>query len=57
MENFKKKFLEEAYEHIDDLEQALLALDQDTENKELIECVFRAMHSLKGNRSHVWVSI
>lgn len=49
MENFRKKFIEEATEHIQDLEQALLELEQTPNNKPLIERVFRAMHSLKGS--------
>jgi two-component system chemotaxis sensor kinase CheA len=49
MENFRKKFVEEATEHIQDLEQALLELEQTPTNKPLIERVFRAMHSLKGS--------
>jgi len=48
MEDFKKKFLAEAIEHINDLESALLALETNTDDKELVERVFRAMHSLKG---------
>ena len=51
MDNFRKKFLEEASEHIADLEKALLELEVDPENKEIIEKVFRAMHSLKGGGS------
>lgn len=49
MDNFRKKFIEEASEHIQDLEQALLELEHDPGNKPLIERVFRAMHSLKGS--------
>jgi two-component system, chemotaxis family, sensor kinase CheA len=48
MDNFRKKFIEEATEHINELEKALLQLEHDPENKELVEKVFRAMHSLKG---------
>jgi two-component system, chemotaxis family, sensor kinase CheA len=48
MDNFRKKFLEEASEHIHELEKSLLELEVDPENKEIIEKVFRAMHSLKG---------
>jgi len=48
MENFKAKFLEEAQEHINAIEQALLTLEDNPEDKKLIENVFRAMHSLKG---------
>ena len=48
MDVFKKKFIEEATDHIQDLEEALLQLDKGRDDKELIERVFRAMHSLKG---------
>ena len=48
MDNFRKKFIEEATEHINELEKALLELERDPENKELVEKVFRIMHSLKG---------
>jgi two-component system chemotaxis sensor kinase CheA len=48
MDNFRKKFIEEAIEHINDLESALLQLETEPENHELIERVFRSMHSLKG---------
>jgi len=48
MDNFRKKFLEEASEHIHELEKSLLELEVDPENREIIEKVFRAMHSLKG---------
>ena len=49
IDNFKKKFIEEATEHIQDIEQALLELEQNPTDKPLIERVFRAMHSLKGS--------
>ncbi len=48
MDVFKKKFIEEATDHIQDLEEALLQLDNDRSDKGIIERVFRAMHSLKG---------
>lgn len=48
MEEFKKKFIEEAFENIEILEDTLLELEKDSNNKELIEKVFRAMHTLKG---------
>ncbi|MCE7973691.1 MAG: chemotaxis protein CheA [Leptolyngbya sp. PLA1] len=41
-------FLCEAKEHLTNSEEALLALDQDRENKELINTVFRAFHTIKG---------
>lgn len=49
MDNFRKKFIEEASEHIQDLEQALLELELNPTDRPLIERVFRAMHSLKGS--------
>lgn len=45
---FKLRFIEEATDHINDLERALLELERDPANGELVELVFRAMHSLKG---------
>ncbi len=48
MENFQGGFIEEATDNINDLESALLLLEEDPANSELIERVFRAMHSLKG---------
>ncbi len=48
MDKFRNKFIEEATDNINDLEDALLVIEKDTENKELVERIFRAMHSLKG---------
>jgi two-component system, chemotaxis family, sensor kinase CheA len=48
MEQFKKKFIEEALDLIQDLEKSALEISSDPENKEHIEVIFRAMHSLKG---------
>ncbi|MGE0088216.1 MAG: chemotaxis protein CheA [Bacteroidales bacterium] len=48
IDKFKEKFIEEASDNIHDLENALLELEENTTNKDLIERVFRAMHSLKG---------
>ena len=48
MENFQSKFIEEAADNINDLENALLLLEDNPEDAEIIERVFRAMHSLKG---------
>ncbi len=48
LEKFRIKFLEEATEKINELEEALLLLENDSGNKEIIERVFRSMHSLKG---------
>ncbi len=51
MEQFKKKFLEEAVDLIGSLEKALLALEENMGDKEMNEEVFRIMHSLKGGSS------
>ena len=48
MDKFKNKFIEEATDNINDLEDALLLIENNPEDKELIERIFRAMHSLKG---------
>lgn len=48
MEQFKRKFLEEALELVHSLEDTLLRLEQDMDDKKTIEEVFRVMHSLKG---------
>lgn len=48
MDNFQRKYKEEASDLINRLEQSLLNLEQDTDNPELIDSVFRIMHSLKG---------
>jgi two-component system chemotaxis sensor kinase CheA len=48
MDNFQKKFVEEATDLINNLEEAVLALEKDISNNELVGEVFRIMHSLKG---------
>lgn len=48
MDNFQKKFIEEATDLINNLEEALLSLERNKADKELIAAVFRIMHSLKG---------
>ena len=48
MDKLKAKFIEEAQEHIEDIEQSLLKLESEPDNTELIERIFRAMHTLKG---------
>lgn len=48
MEAFREKFREEANELIADLEQLALRLEGNKSDPEIIEQVFRVMHSLKG---------
>ncbi|HOP04203.1 MAG TPA: chemotaxis protein CheA [Tenuifilaceae bacterium] len=49
MDNFKKKFVEEAVDLIDGLEKSLLALEESPDDMTLVQQVFRVMHTLKGN--------
>jgi two-component system chemotaxis sensor kinase CheA len=51
MDRFQTIFIEEAKDLIVDLEKALLELSHTPEEKGLVERVFRAMHTLKGNSS------
>lgn len=51
MDNFKKKFVEEAFDLIDGLEKSLLLLEENPEDSSIIQKVFRIMHTLKGNSS------
>lgn len=48
IDKFKAKFVEESNDNVHDLEEALLLLEKDTDNKEIVERIFRAMHTLKG---------
>ncbi len=48
-EEFKQKFREEAAEFIAQLEELLLRLDQNPEDKACVNEIFRLMHSLKGS--------
>lgn len=47
-DKFRNKFLEEANEHIQNIESDLLKLEQTPHDPALIERTFRAMHTLKG---------
>ena len=49
MDNFKKKFVEEAVDLIDGLEKSLLELEENPEDQTIVQKVFRVMHTLKGN--------
>ena len=49
IEKFQQRFVEEAGEYCDRLEQYLLELEQDMNNQTGIDEVFRIMHSLKGS--------
>ncbi len=49
MDQFKKKFVEEATDLIHELEYSLLKLEDDPFDTLMVEQVFRAMHTIKGN--------
>ena len=48
MKGLEALFLEEAHELFQDLEAALLALEKTPEDRELINRIFRALHTIKG---------
>jgi two-component system chemotaxis sensor kinase CheA len=43
-----KDFLEEAREHLASIELNIISLEEDPENKEVINAIFRPFHSIKG---------
>ena len=51
MEKFRDKFVEEANDLINELEKVLLDLESQPKNPDLIQQIFRVMHSLKGGSS------
>jgi two-component system chemotaxis sensor kinase CheA len=51
MEEFREKFLEEAAELFETLENALLDLENDIDYDENVNAVFRVVHTLKGTGS------
>lgn len=51
LDNFKKKFIEEAVDLVEDLEKAVLELEENTKDADIVQRIFRIMHTLKGNSS------
>lgn len=49
IDKYKQTFLEEAREVLVELESALLALNENREDKELVGRAFRALHTIKGS--------
>lgn len=49
MDNLQEIFKAEANDLIEDLEKSLFSLEQNPEDKSLVERVFRVMHTFKGN--------
>lgn len=48
-EAIERMFLVEAVEHLDAMEEALVALETRPDDRELLETIFRAAHTIKGN--------
>ena len=44
-------YIEEAYEILQNMEQLLLTLERDTANHEIIDSIFRCLHTIKGSGS------
>ncbi len=49
MNQHQRTFLEEAAELLDELQEALLELEADPDSRELVDRVFRALHTIKGS--------
>ncbi|MCX7965640.1 MAG: Hpt domain-containing protein, partial [Syntrophorhabdaceae bacterium] len=49
IDTYKETYLEEANEHLSELEESLLELDETPDDKELIGKVFRSLHTIKGS--------
>lgn len=49
LDGFQDSFREEAYELLENLEQSLLELEDNPENRDTISAVFRSMHTIKGS--------
>ncbi|HTF94969.1 MAG TPA: chemotaxis protein CheA [Cellvibrio sp.] len=48
MKQFHSVFFEESQEHLEEMEQLLLALDIENPDAEMLNSIFRAAHSIKG---------
>lgn len=48
MKQFHSVFFDESQEHLSEMEQMLLALDVENPDAEMLNCIFRAAHSIKG---------
>lgn len=47
-ENFLEEFIEEVKEHLENIEVKILEMERDMNNKEIINSIFRSMHTVKG---------
>jgi two-component system chemotaxis sensor kinase CheA len=48
IEQFKRTFFEESEDHLGTLERELMKLASDAQDPEAMNCIFRAVHSIKG---------
>src|SRR3989344_6764841 len=48
LQRFKETYIAECYELLEDMEEKLLALDEDNPNIEDLNAIFRCAHSIKG---------
>lgn len=48
LDRFQQKFVEEALDNVTSIEETLFELENEPDNKELIEKLFRSMHTIKG---------
>lgn len=51
MDSFRQKFVEEAADLIESLEKTVLELEESPSDADIVQRVFRIMHTLKGNSS------
>ncbi len=51
MDQFQQAFLTEAAEHLEELEQALIELEENPDDIEQVARVFRSLHTIKGSGS------
>ena len=49
MDNLLEEFLVESHENLDQLDQDLVALEEDPANRDMLSRIFRTMHTLKGS--------
>ena len=47
-QEYLQDFIEEAKEHLENIELKLLELERDPKNKDVINSIFRSLHTLKG---------
>ena len=46
-------FIAESEEHLEEMETNLLALEEDPENREILDNVFRSAHTIKGSSEYL----